>query len=183
VETENDKLRRQLDQAQRTIEQLKLTAPATTDNTAASSILIPMEGSEHNDDSTVVSNATTVKASGKKRNEKHPSTPTKEDKLALESPPSTPATVASDSTTSSSRRIAQFLKRGERLVVWKRTEPKMSDAALELSDLQYASTSTPARRRVGGRELTQQELSLTMERYLYRDTTSSTNSCGTLAEF
>lgn len=186
METENYKLRRQLDQAQRTIEQLKLTAPVTTDNTTA--ILIPVEGSDHNDDSTVVSNATTVKASGTPqhmRTEKPPPTPPTKNqgKLALESPPSTPATVASDGTTGSSRRMLQFLKRGEKLVVWKRTDPKMSDAALELSDLEYSAVTTPRRHRVGGRELTQQELPLTMERYLYSDTASSTNSFGTLAEF
>lgn len=88
--------------------------------------------------------------------------------------------VASDCTTSSSRKLILFLKRSEKLVVWKRnTEPKMSNAALELADLDYAAT-TP-RRKYGERELlTQHDLSLTMERYLHSDTTSS---CGTLAEF
>eukprot|EP00545_Synedropsis_sp_CCMP1620_P007689 CAMPEP_0119031200 /NCGR_PEP_ID=MMETSP1176-20130426/41422_1 /TAXON_ID=265551 /ORGANISM="Synedropsis recta cf, Strain CCMP1620" /LENGTH=219 /DNA_ID=CAMNT_0006987591 /DNA_START=46 /DNA_END=705 /DNA_ORIENTATION=+ len=181
VETENEKLRQQLDDAQRIIEKLQQATTPLDETESHASIQILVEGSEQNDDSTVFSNATTVKASGTPKRLRHErkqlSTPTKNQPPALLSTPSTPSTVVSDETSPTSRRVLQFWRGSSQKLVWKRTEPKLSDAALQLSDQEYSAPITASRRR---RLTTQQELSLTMERYLHSDTTSSTRS---LAEF
>lgn len=179
MERENEQLRQQLEEAQQNIERLKQTTPTIRH----APMLLSMEGSEHNDDSTVFSNASTVKASGtprsRRQNKVHISTPIKKEPQLLLTAPSTPSTVVSEDTAPASRRLLQLWKKSERLIVWKRTEPKLSEAALQLANLEQGPTPSSRRKF----QAAHQELPLTMERYLHSDTSSSTRSCSTLAEF
>lgn len=158
-QAENERLRRELQEAQATIRRLQPSHASSRDMFSV-------------DDSTVVSNASTVKAgTSPKRNHRSPAAPWNAPILKAPTLPTT-SSVASEPPAKGKRLFFNFRKT--------RNETVLSEAALKVAQQDHEVATRKERRQ-------RQQLSVPMKRYLCNfdsprsDTTSAT--CDILAEF